>query len=100
MTGTTNYVQNVTRARPAAKVRVLETPTTFRPRRLFNVIDVDASLAWLGAWQVAAGEDHSLALAEGGSVWSFGNGWYGRLGHGDEAGLLVPRRIEDAGFNS
>ena len=43
--GTTNYVQNVTRARPAAKVRVLETPTTFRPRRLFNVIDVDASLA-------------------------------------------------------
>ena len=33
---------------------------------------------------VAAGNQHSLVLSAAGEVYSFGNGYGGRLGHGDE----------------
>lgn len=32
--------------------------------------------------QVAAGQEHSLALGAGGEVWAWGNGAYGQLGLG------------------
>ena len=43
---------------------------------------------------VSAGKFHSLALTAGGSVWSWGNGDLGRLGHGDELEQLQPTKIE------
>jgi len=39
-------------------------------------------------------EDHSLAITADGSVWSWGDGGFGRLGHGDEQNQLLPKRIE------
>jgi alpha-tubulin suppressor-like RCC1 family protein len=44
--------------------------------------------------QVSAGPEHSLVLTESGEVYSFGEGQYGSLGHGDEEQQLVPKLIE------
>ena len=44
--------------------------------------------------QAAAGGSHSLVLMESGSVYSWGLGWFGPLGHGDTEHQLLPRRIE------
>jgi alpha-tubulin suppressor-like RCC1 family protein len=43
---------------------------------------------------VSAGENHSLALTADGAVWSWGDGAYGRLGHGDQQNQLLPKKIE------
>ena len=43
---------------------------------------------------VSAGYDHSLALAADGAVWSWGNGFFGRLGHGDQQTQLLPKKVE------
>ena len=51
---------------------------------------------------VATGGDHCLALTAQGEVYSWGDGEYGALGHGDENSRAVPSRIEsiDAGIRS
>ena len=43
---------------------------------------------------VSAGPVHSLALTADGSVWSWGWGGEGRLGHGDEENQLLPKKVE------
>ena len=43
---------------------------------------------------VSAGYSYSLALTADGSVWSWGYGGQGRLGHGDEQSQLLPKKIE------
>ena len=43
---------------------------------------------------VSAGDRHSIALTADGAVWSWGDGDWGRLGHGDMQGQLLPRKIE------
>ena len=43
---------------------------------------------------VSAGGGHSIALTADGAVWSWGDGLYGRLGHGDEQDQLLPKKIE------
>jgi len=43
--------------------------------------------------QVAASDSHTLALAVDGSVWSWGSGSNGRLGHGDNNEVRRPRVI-------
>ena len=43
---------------------------------------------------VSAGRNHSLALTADGAVWSWGFGYKGRLGHGDEQEQLLPKKIE------
>ena len=43
---------------------------------------------------VATHSFHTLALTAGGAVYSFGHGGCGQLGHGDEASLSAPRRVE------
>jgi len=55
-------------------------------------------LAWSNAppMRVAAGEAHSLCVAEDGSVWSWGFGAQGVLGHAGEEDEVAPRRIEVA----
>ena len=47
---------------------------------------------------VAAGGNHSIALAADGRVFTFGSGEYGRLGHGDEENQLSPRVVEDSQY--
>ena len=42
---------------------------------------------------VASGSTHSLALADDGSVWSWGDNAYGQLGTGTTVAALIPRRI-------
>lgn len=43
---------------------------------------------------VSAGGTHSLCLSEAGTVYSFGSGYDGQLGHGDCHSQLTPRVIE------
>ena len=43
--------------------------------------------------EVVAGGNHSLMIDSAGSVWSWGVGVNGRLGHGDTAWLARPKRI-------
>ena len=43
--------------------------------------------------QISAGGLHSLALLEGGEVYSFGPGSNGQLGHGDHNNQLAPKLI-------
>ena len=43
---------------------------------------------------VSTGIGHILVLTTTGEVLSFGSGWYGRLGHGDEEDQLEPKVIE------
>ena len=44
--------------------------------------------------QVSAGMQHSLVLTDSGDVYSFGNGYYGRLGHGNEEQRKLPKLVE------
>jgi len=46
---------------------------------------------------VACGNNHTIALMADGSVFSWGFGGYGRLGHRDGADQLSPKQIEDLG---
>ena len=43
---------------------------------------------------VSLGQNHSLALTADGALWSWGNGGYGQLGHGDLQSQLLPKKIE------
>lgn len=43
--------------------------------------------------QVAAGADHTVLLTDVGKVLTFGNGLFGRLGHGDTLTQLLPRTV-------
>ena len=43
---------------------------------------------------VSAGYFHSLALTADGALWSWGNGGFGKLGHGDEQRQLLPKKVE------
>ena len=44
--------------------------------------------------QVAAGMHHSMARTATGGLYSWGEGEYGQLGHGDTENLAVPRVVE------
>ena len=43
---------------------------------------------------VSAGGSHSLAITADGAVWSWGEGRFGKLGHGDRQDQLLPKKIE------
>ncbi|WP_158373750.1 Ig-like domain-containing protein [Cellulosimicrobium cellulans] len=46
-----------------------------------------------GVTQVAGGQRHTLAVAGDGSLWSWGDGSSGQLGHGSSAGRDVPGQV-------
>jgi len=43
---------------------------------------------------VSAGARHSLGLTADGSVWSWGDGYFGKLGHGDQREQLLPKKVD------
>eukprot|EP00966_Prymnesium_polylepis_P008387 193320-Prymnesium_polylepis.1 len=51
-------------------------------------------LAAVRVSSVSTSSIHTLALSEDGTVYSFGWGEYGKLGHGDEENQHTPRAIE------
>lgn len=52
-----------------------------------------AALEMVRVESIAAGGVHSLAVCSHGTVWSWGWGRYGQLGHGDKCKQLKPRRV-------
>ena len=46
----------------------------------------------------AAGPDHSAAVTEDGALWTWGQGFDARLGHGDEDNRFVPTVVSGAGL--
>ncbi|PRX74084.1 alpha-tubulin suppressor-like RCC1 family protein [Cohnella sp. SGD-V74] len=52
-----------------------------------------SELSGLNIKAVSAGAEHTLVLTADGDVYSFGNGAFGRLGHGDESDKTVPTLI-------
>jgi len=51
------------------------------------------ALAGQRAVAVSAGSQHSLATTADGNVWSWGDGYFGKLGHGDQQNQLLPKKI-------
>ncbi|XP_053991691.1 uncharacterized protein LOC128883402 isoform X2 [Hylaeus volcanicus] len=49
---------------------------------------------------VSAGEAHSASIDKVGIVYTWGAGSYGRLGHGDDTDMHIPRKIESFGGQS
>lgn len=45
-------------------------------------------------WQVATGENFSLALSQSGQVYSWGINCDGQLGHGHKSDIKIPKEIE------
>ena len=43
---------------------------------------------------MSAGAAHSLALTASGAVWSWGDGFFGKLGHGDDHAQWQPKKVE------
>ena len=60
-----------------------------------NRIERVPSLCQRRVVQLSAGYSHVLALNAGGTVYSWGEGNYGKLGHNDEVTLLIPKRIKE-----
>ena len=50
-----------------------------------------------GVTQVAAGWHHSLAVRNDGSLWSWGDGWYGQLGVNSNNDKYTPVQVHGAG---
>ncbi|KAK7467957.1 hypothetical protein BaRGS_00036800 [Batillaria attramentaria] len=46
---------------------------------------------------ISAGYRHSAAVTEEGELYTWGEGDYGRLGHGDKASCTVPKLVKDIG---
>ena len=44
--------------------------------------------------RLSAGGRHSVLIDVRGDIFTFGSGEYGRLGHGDVANQLTPRKVE------
>lgn len=60
----------------------------FRPVMLTALKDEDVV-------HISAGETHTLAISRSGSIFSWGSGDYGKLGHGDTATVFAPKLIDE-----
>lgn len=48
---------------------------------------------------MSCGPYHTASIGADGSLWTWGNGLFGKLGHGDHKPCFLPRRVEAlAGF--
>ena len=73
-----------------------------RNRYVFERVRDTMDPAFSGARVVAAaaGGLHSAALTEDGTLWTWGNGWHGCLGHGDEERRFAPTRVPQDSFGA
>jgi len=62
--------------------------------RLNTPTRLPSTLGGERAVSVLVGDSHSLALTADGAVWSWGDGGYGQLGHGDQQEQQLPKKIE------
>jgi len=53
-------------------------------------VDMSGALSGKTVIQIAAGGNHSLALASDGSIYTWGQNWYGQLGAGDNSASEIP----------
>jgi alpha-tubulin suppressor-like RCC1 family protein len=60
-----------------------------------NTMQPEASLAVM----VACGQNHTMVLLADGTVWTFGLGSEGQLGHANDENVHMPRRIKADSFN-
>ena len=51
-------------------------------------------MCWFGITLISCGSDHMAALSSDGSLYTWGCGGNGRLGHGSEADIKRPQRVE------
>ena len=68
-------------------------------RRTTPTLVVRAVFAGEAVLMVACGPEHTAVVTEGGGVYTFGDGQYGQLGHGNREDQLAPRRVPAARFN-
>lgn len=62
---------------------------------LFTLFIYLSSSSHLISQTIAAGSYHTVLLDKDGHLWTFGNGYYGQLGHGDTANQLVPKQVKE-----
>jgi alpha-tubulin suppressor-like RCC1 family protein len=68
-------------------------PDVLRPRRVEALRDIPCSM-------VAAGELHSAVVtADGGDVYTWGDGFCGQLGHGDKRPCVTPKLVTQGGLD-
>ena len=65
------------------------------PVKMANPVEKIPSLCVVELSRSAAGASHFLALNAGGTVYSWGSGNYGKLGHKDECTLETPKLIKE-----
>ena len=53
-----------------------------------------SALASVKITSVGVGDSHVLAVTDAGELYTWGVGFYGCLGHGDETSLTTPKRVE------
>lgn len=63
--------------------------TQYSPKRLISGIN-DVKIR-----SISCGPFHSAAVSECGSIYTWGDGFGGKLGHGNEEALFSPKRIEN-----
>uniref|UniRef100_A0A7S1T831 RCC1-like domain-containing protein n=1 Tax=Compsopogon caeruleus TaxID=31354 RepID=A0A7S1T831_9RHOD len=62
--------------------------------RVMNLGNTAAADGGLKAERVSCGRTHFAAVAEDGSVWTWGSGFDGALGHGDKVDQPHPKKVE------
>lgn len=68
-------------------IEIGDTGWKYSPRR----VDV---LRGVVVQQVTCGSYHTCCVTNDGELYSWGGGMYGKLGHGDECGQPLPRKVE------
>ena len=75
----------------AGQLGLNSTTIKMTPQLIAEIIDGKTII------EISAGAFHSLVLGDMGDVYSFGYGWLGRLGHGDNYSSYRPQKIEHLG---
>ncbi|WP_274652828.1 RCC1 domain-containing protein [Paenibacillus humicola] len=60
-----------------------------------SVPQVDGGAAGKSIKKVDGGEFHSIALQSDGTVWTWGNNWYGQLGDGTKENRVTPVQVKN-----
>jgi len=62
--------------------------------------DEERPFGGCGVKSAACGSYHTMVVTWEGALWAFGEGWYGRLGLGDDLSRLMPVRVQPKHFNN